>query len=730
MARAFLSAPVVAAELGAVRLAPHQVEAASRLLALLDEYGGAVLADATGMGKTYAAIAVARLVAPALIVAPASLRGMWRESLGRTGVAARLESYEALSRKPYCRTEPPALLVMDEAHHARNPRTRRYAALADLAWGTKVLLLTATPIHNSGRDLRTLLALFVGTRASTFNDEEIRRFVVRRTAASIRTARLPDVEDPEWLTVPPDPDTLRAIATVPAAVPASDGGAAHALMVLGLIRAWSSSDAALRSSLRRRLRRAAAFVASLECGRVPDRRDLAAWPVVDDAIQLGFPELLAENASGDVGEIREALARHCEGVRAILRGLERLDGSTDRARARHLAALRDRHAGCPVVAFTQFADTAHAAFRSWVRPAGVAMVTGRGARIASGRVAVDEIVRGFDAERSSTERRTMPLDLLVSTDVLSEGLSLRRAGVLVHLDLPWTLARLEQRLGRLRRLGSPHRRLAVYAIGPPVDSQELVSVVRALQRKARLSSGVVGHEELQSSLPLLGTRLSRATCEIVRRGAASASEELRAYLVAWARGTAGRSASEFPDARIAVCLVRCGGSHRLLSVSDHSVSENAADVLQAVRQLTACTQSRSALGSVELTDAVVSKVEEWLEEQRGRELARVATDALSPSHTIILRQLQDVLTGAARSERAGAVARVERCRQLVLASTSVGAETAMAAMASGTLDLDSLEQLLASRQRHLDISPTPSWLFAMIGYDPVQKQLIAATVVR
>ena len=145
MARAFLSTPSISTEQGEIRLAPHQVEAASRLLDLLGAFGGAVLADATGLGKTYAAIAVARLMAPALIVAPASLRGMWRESLGRTGVAAQVESYEALSRKPCCRTEPPALLVLDEAHHARNPRARRYAALADLAWGAKALLLTATP---------------------------------------------------------------------------------------------------------------------------------------------------------------------------------------------------------------------------------------------------------------------------------------------------------------------------------------------------------------------------------------------------------------------------------------------------------------------------------------------------------------------------------------------------------------------------------------------------------
>ena len=58
MAQAYLSAPAIEVQQGAIHLAPHQVDAASRLLALLGEHGGAVLADATGLGKTFVAIAV------------------------------------------------------------------------------------------------------------------------------------------------------------------------------------------------------------------------------------------------------------------------------------------------------------------------------------------------------------------------------------------------------------------------------------------------------------------------------------------------------------------------------------------------------------------------------------------------------------------------------------------------------------------------------------------------
>ena len=112
--------------------------------------------------------------------------------------------------------------------------------------------------------------------------------------------------------MPRDPDMLRAITEIPPAVPAADGSQAHALMLLGLIRAWSSSEAALRETLRRRLRRAASFIAALESGRRPERHELDAWPGVDDAIQLGFPELFGGDETLDAVELRGALDAHCD----------------------------------------------------------------------------------------------------------------------------------------------------------------------------------------------------------------------------------------------------------------------------------------------------------------------------------------------------------------------------------------------------------------------------------
>ena len=48
---------------------------------------------------------------------------------------------------------------------------------------------------------------------------------------------------------------------------------------------------------------------------------------------------------------------------------------------------------------------------------------------------------------------TGELTLLPGTDAASEGLNLQRHGTLINIDLPWNPTRLEQRKGRIQRIG-------------------------------------------------------------------------------------------------------------------------------------------------------------------------------------------------------------------------------------------------------------------------------------
>ena len=84
------------------------------------------------------------------------------------------------------------------------------------------------------------------------------------------------------------------------------------------------------------------------------------------------------------------------------------------------------------------------------------------------------------------------IDLLITTDLLSEGLNLQRASVVVHLDLPWNPARLDQRVGRVLRFGSTHERVHVYALAPPASADRLLQLERRLRAGNRWPCRVGG----------------------------------------------------------------------------------------------------------------------------------------------------------------------------------------------------------------------------------------------
>lgn len=499
VARELLDTHDTPASLGEVTLHAHQRRAAARVAALLRSHGGALLADPTGLGKTFVALAAARGFQRILIGCPAALRDLWLSALHRTHARAPVVSFEQLSRRTPDWLDSADLVILDESHHLRNPLTRRYAAVAELCDRARVLLLTATPIQNRREDLVAQVALFLGDAAFAMNDAELTRFVVRRRGDE-SAAPLPRLVGPAWISVTAEDDVLDDLMALPTPIPLADEGRADALVRYTLLRQWSSSRAALVAGLRRRLAAGLALVAALQAGRVPTRRDLAAWPHTADTLQLAIPELLVPLGKDEGAPLSELLASAEDHVAALRRLLRRLREAPDPdpARSEALRALSRRHPGSRMIAFSQYAETVRAIARLLMpSQPGVAELTARGARVIGGRLRRRDVLAQFAprAVVSSAER----IQILVATDVLSEGLDLQEASLIVHLDLPWNPARLEQRVGRVRRLGARHEAVFVYALAPPARSERVLEVESRLRAKLGVAARLVGVG--QGSLP-------------------------------------------------------------------------------------------------------------------------------------------------------------------------------------------------------------------------------------
>ena len=478
-----------------ITLQAHQTDALARVRGAIARFGGALLADATGLGKTHVALALAREAPSCIVIAPAALRPMWCDALQRAHLGALFMSMESLSRgrAPLVRFD---LVIVDEAHHFRNPRTQRYAALAALTRRANVLLLSATPIHNRRRDVHAVLALFLGARAARLDDEAMASCIVRRTITTVDLPRaLPRIVQHPALTVSADPLIADRLAALPPPVPASDEGDAPALIGMLMHRLWSSSDAALRAGLRKRRARAIALTEALASGRVPTRAELALWTYGDGAVQLAFPELLNPGTTMPSLQLSAVVERHERALGNLLATIPR-DSPRDRERADLIRAVRLGHPGARIVAFAAFGATVAELWRQLSSDTGVCALTSRGARVAGGELTREDALARFAprAHDRPEPRASERIDLLLCTDLLSEGVNLQDASVVIHLDLPWTPARIEQRIGRVARLGSAYDEVHIYTVDPPPLAERALALSRRLAEKMAAASAVVGKE--------------------------------------------------------------------------------------------------------------------------------------------------------------------------------------------------------------------------------------------
>lgn len=663
---------------GSIELRPQQAVAVRRARVALAEFGGALLADPPGLGKTFVALGVASLYGRCLVAAPASLGSMWHDAASRARVPAEFVSLEQLSRRATTHRAP--LVIIDEAHRVATQAARRYGRVAALAHHAPLLLLTATPVRNRTAELVALLALFLGTEAAHADDAVVARCVIRRDES-------PGDGVPAIIESPPiRPRGTRAIVealrSLPPPLAASDGTPAAALVASVLARCWASSAAALDAALVKRMQRGAALGSALADGRLPTRAQLRTWVVGDDAMQLAFPFVAAPVRADAIPTAVVALDRHVAAVCAI-RSLTRAGLAHDTQwRARRLAEICSRHADAVVVAFTSHEATARAIFSACNDKTGVALLTGRGAFSGAGALARADVL---DALAATGEReRLLDVRLVIATDVLSEGVNLQRASVIVHLDYPWTPAAVTQRVGRAARLGSKHERVFVYRFAPPRSVEALVDVARIHRSK-----------------------LSHAARALVP---GTAAEALRQAVVRWARPERSRPAGVVAACAAArngfLATLHDGVRAQVIGSARYLPTPTATDDPATVARLAASVREVERAPPTAGEIRTISRaIERWIRRQRAR---ASAGDHRSPStaRRRVLGRIDHMLAHAAASEAGALAARTSRLRHMLASLRGAWVEHTLGALAGGRQPdqvwLDELERELRAIRRAPD----------------------------
>lgn len=150
------------------KLLKFQQEAVRMAANVLNKRGGVLIGDVVGLGKTYTAAALIKLVEEndylkTLIVCPPKLERMWNVYKEEFDLKAEVLSIGAIDTKKLEDLKRYKLIVVDESHNLRNPEGKRYRALHEYIRfnASKVVLLTATPYNKTYLDLSAQLGLFL-----------------------------------------------------------------------------------------------------------------------------------------------------------------------------------------------------------------------------------------------------------------------------------------------------------------------------------------------------------------------------------------------------------------------------------------------------------------------------------------------------------------------------------------------------------------------------------------
>jgi superfamily II DNA or RNA helicase len=597
------------------RIDRYQKEAYWALMKIARQHGGAFLCDGVGLGKTFVGLMlIERLVLHegkrVVLFAPkATKEGVWEPHLrdwlphiGGVGGGSDFSNLAVFSHTDLGRkgdfperfqriAELADVVVIDEAHHFRNPGTRgggdddvepsRYYRLFDLLGNAErpktVFMLTATPINNRLSDFRHMAELFtrrvetyfgrtlgVNNLSAHFNqmekalrtrvghdpsdvseqlteaqeilftDEVFRHLVVQRSRAYARESQIretgkaaafPERKAPQvaeysirktygrlldmfekaftrknpLFTLPmyyplawyKGPDT--------SIDPLEEGrqGQIVGLIRTNFLKRFESSVAAFELSCDRLLQKLIAFL-QVHSVTEAEKKRLERWKS-QNADTLGYATQRVLDLWGTDGDEDEDIV-----PQEMLDAVERLDRKEydveemmsetfldldqivqflDEARKfepKHddklqklIRLLKTKElAGQKVLIFTEFADTARY-LKGQLDQAGIAGVEQVDSATKRNRADVIQRFSPYYNGLSLPElekKGRQEIRVLISTDVLSEGLNLQDASRMINYDIHWNPVRLMQRIGRVDRRMNPEVERRLVADHPEVAS--------------------------------------------------------------------------------------------------------------------------------------------------------------------------------------------------------------------------------------------------------------------
>jgi superfamily II DNA or RNA helicase len=524
---------------------------------ILNRYDGVFISDVVGLGKTFVGSALLKqLNKRAVVICPPRLKDMWEEFGEKFKIDIKTISLAALNRGIFdeesilWKYRDRDVVLIDESHYFRNSDTLRYREVQPFLVGKKVILLTATPQNTSIWNIYNQIRLFNqegsnnyqvkgGSLKEFFNLVErkeakiqdlLSKVLIRRTRKHIQKYyqsldNIP-IEFPKrelktisynidetynnlfekiesalkkltyakynlWSYVKEEKQNEAIYMDLKKVT-----GTLKGLHKVMLYKRLESSINAFAKTIERLLAIHKKFYESLEAGIIPageEAQDL----IYNEDIEI--PDVLEElkevskkyNVSDfKMDKLKQDLKKDIEILTDIEKFLENVSKSSDK-KLEELEKILVNHKKEKILIFSEYADTVKYIYeRLKGKVENLSFVTSETKDAIS-------IIRRFapKANGYKSKDNESPIDVLVSTDVLSAGLNLQDCGIIVNYDLHWNPVLLVQRAGRIDRIGTEHETIRIYNFLPHKRIEERISLKERLSRRIQEIHDHIGEDE-------------------------------------------------------------------------------------------------------------------------------------------------------------------------------------------------------------------------------------------
>lgn len=274
-----------------------------------------------------------------------------------------------------------------------------------------------------------------------------------------------------------------------------------------LLKRLESSVEAFRKSLQTHLNFLEKFKEFLKEGKLLTKKSFYKYiSNLDEESEEKFQMELAEIDINDykLDELLSDIEKDINLFKEMYDKVSPIDGEHDAKLKELKKRLLELSSQGQIVLFTYYADTLDYIYEEITKDENftnlkIEKISGR---ITSAQMRSDIVNKFMEGQ----------IHILMSTDVLSEGMNLQRAKFLINYDLHWNPTRMIQRAGRIDRIGSPYSEIYVYNFFPEDELEDLLRLVEILQNKIKEIDNAIGLDQT-----ILGEEINPKVFGVIRK---------------------------------------------------------------------------------------------------------------------------------------------------------------------------------------------------------------------